>query len=160
MLESILAMPLVIHRYPASSPGLQDALEHIERDSARLGFATSTQMKLRLVVEELYTNTLRHGRAQPSSVVIITLTRTADDHAHVRFEDEGNAYDPFSTLETLPNRAALTKPVEDRPVGRLGLVLIQGLALSVSYSPTAVGNCIDVVVEDEVTNNTVQRGQH
>ena len=141
-------MPLIVHSYPSSNAGLCSALLAIERDAAQLGCAKATITKLRLVVEELYTNTLRHSDAAVDALVIISLQRNADARAHLRYEDESAAYDPFSALQAAPRRAALRSPVEDRPVGRLGITLVQGLSVSATYARVEPRNRIDVIIDD------------
>ena len=147
-------MSLPTQHYPANSAGLLNALNTVEQDAARLGFTSSTQAKLRLVVEELYTNSLRHGQIQPSAQITITLTREQQDLAHLRFEDRGSPHNPFDARHATPP-TALAQPVEDRPVGRLGIVLIQGLAVSTTYTRLAAGNRIDVVIDDSTRDGAV-----
>ena len=140
-------MPMSIRNHYAATPaGLRAALAGVVRNAARMGFAQVTQAKLRLVVEELYTNTLRHSAATSATRVRVRLQRTSRSRVCLRFEDEGAAYDPFAPAHLAALGAALQLPVEDRPVGQLGIVLIEGLAHSVTYARVAGCNRIDVVI--------------
>ena len=135
------------HTYAAAEEGMRAALIALEQAANQLGMRPHTQSKLLLIAEELYTNTLRHGSARAQGQVHIRLGRQGE-HAWLRYEDEGAAYDPFAAAHADDLRDELRMPVADRPVGRLGIVLIQGLALSTQYVRAAERNCIDVVIED------------
>ena len=124
--------PSFQHDYDASTAGLTTALAAVERDAAALGFGPATQTKLRLVVEELYTNVLRHS-AGAVGPVRISLQRVAPGQARLQFEDGATAFDPFNATAAAITAAELHAPVQDRPVGRLGMVLVRGLAVSATY---------------------------
>ena len=134
--------------YPANEDGLRDALAALERDATHIGFAAQTRAKLLLVTEELYTNTLHHGTTGSGARIYVRVVR-ADANAALSFEDEGPPYDPFAAVQAHERTAALDVPVEDRPVGRLGIVLIQGLAVTARYLRKPGRNRIDVVIADQ-----------
>ena len=140
--------PSFQHDYDASTAGLTTALAAVERDAAALGFGPATQTKLRLVVEELYTNVLRHSAAA-AGPVRISLQRVAPGQARLQFEDGATAFDPFNATAAAITAAELHAPVQDRPVGRLGMVLVRGLAVSATYVRDTGRNCVEVVITDD-----------
>ncbi len=94
--------------------------EHLQANMPLPEKAVSARLKLQLIVEELFTNSIRHGG---SGVVKIILT--GEDHrVHLRYEDNGNVFDPFDPANDIP----LQRPAEERVAGHLGLILIRAFA--------------------------------
>lgn len=113
--------------FPARESALATVLDFVESCARERQLPETLVLKLRLVAEELFTNSVRHGGGLSGGVVVTI----AEEDGQVSFvyEDEGPAQDPFAQLD----RGHLERPVTDRPVGRLGLVLIDGFAESVNY---------------------------
>jgi anti-sigma regulatory factor (Ser/Thr protein kinase) len=102
-------------------------LGFVETGGAALGLPRELILKLQLIAEELFTNAVHHGGA-PAEPVSLELSR---EHGQVQlcFEDGGIEYNPFAHIDP----AVQLRPVAERPVGRLGVVLIEGLAQRVDY---------------------------
>ena len=87
-------------------------------------------LRLNLVLEELFTNTVKHGhRGDSDAPVWIGLTRT-DGAVHVVYEDKAPPFNPY---------ARLSEPVVDttismRKIGGLGVLLTKELAASRDYA--------------------------
>ena len=118
---------------------LSAVLGYVERRSEELGAGYDTALRAALIVEELFVNSVRHGLAPEQSKVRVEL-QCADGELELGFEDEGLAFDPFSHL---PDATHL-KPLEERPIGGLGVVLIDGFALRRDYRRLEPRNCVRV----------------
>ncbi len=118
---------------------LSAVLAFVERRSRELGAAQDTALRAALIVEELFVNSLRHGLAPSQSLIRVDL-QCADGELELGFEDEGRSFDPFSGL---PDASHL-KPIEERPVGGLGVVLVDGFVLRRDYRRLEPRNCVRV----------------
>jgi anti-sigma regulatory factor (Ser/Thr protein kinase) len=82
-----------------------------------------------IVLEELVSNLVKYGYADEASRGTVTVTlRLADDRLRVEIVDDGREFDPFA--RPAPD---LDAPLEERPVGGLGLHLVKGLMDETSY---------------------------
>ena len=95
-------------------------------------------LRLTLLVEELFTNTVVHGAAvftpysaesQPGSIALI-------------YEDTARPYDPFARVGVPDDSLG----VEERPVGGLGVALVAAIAERVEYAHVAGKNRISLVI--------------
>ena len=81
-----------------------------------------------IILEELVTNVMKYGGVQPGGeCCLIELIRDAN-HLTIHFSDEGA---PFNPLEQEEVDTSL--PVEDRPIGGLGIHFIKKLTDTQSY---------------------------
>jgi serine/threonine-protein kinase RsbW len=128
-------------RHPRFFPARRDALPQVESFLAEVcaaaGLDRGMCLRVTLVVEELFTNTVVHGHG-------------ADREAPVRLDCEvvpghitltGPPHDPF---------AAVVRPdpdadVQDRPVGGLGVLLVSAMARHVEYRRADGRNRISLV---------------
>lgn len=124
--------------FPVGEAALREALGHVENGAATLGFGRDTQLKLMLITEELYTNVINHGAA--ASRVEIALRRDGSGQAVLNFADDGT---PFNPLEQLPH-ASHDLPPDERPVGGLGVVLLDGFCAAVHYHRAGGRNCLEM----------------
>lgn len=114
----------------------------LEEACAAAGLGEQDSLRARLIVEELFTNTIRHGHGQDSDQpVILTITR-GDGEVALIYEDTAPPYDPFSTVRA-PDESAT---IEQRPVGGLGVLLAAHMAKRIEYSYTQGRNRISLVV--------------
>jgi serine/threonine-protein kinase RsbW len=94
------------------------------------GIAHSASLRINLVVEELFTNTVKHGhRGDCDSPVMLEL-RAAPSEVVLTYEDQTPPFNPLAYAE----KVALKQQVEDRKVGGLGTVLTRELALKSDYT--------------------------
>lgn len=131
-------MTEITQAFAAQEQALAGALDFVEACGRELRLPAELSLKLRLIVEELFTNTLRHAEGATVSLSLACEER----RVHLGYEDGGPAWDPFARLD----RGQLDLPVQDRPVGRLGIVLIDGMAEDVSYERQGGRNCIRVTL--------------
>jgi anti-sigma regulatory factor (Ser/Thr protein kinase) len=93
------------------------------------GFPEERIQEVELASEEALVNIIRHGfpGREPGDVAI-RCTGEPDDSVEIEFSDDGVPFDPTSLAQ--PD---LILPVEERPVGGLGVFLIRRLIDEVRY---------------------------
>jgi anti-sigma regulatory factor (Ser/Thr protein kinase) len=95
----------------------------------RVGRAAALHLKL--VIEELFTNTIEHGyRGECDAPIRIALMLDGGNLV-LQYEDRAPEYDPRERLSTPPS--SLEEPVESRAVGGIGVYLVGQLARDVDY---------------------------
>lgn len=99
-------------------------------------------LKLRLMIEELFVNTVFHGHGGDSDAAVEVTIQLGDDSVDVRYVDSAPAFDPFAEVEE-PDAAA---SVEARPVGRLGVFIITRLADRYGYERAGDRNLVTLHV--------------
>jgi serine/threonine-protein kinase RsbW len=105
-------------------PGILDSLSVIGAfvmDAAKnAGLDTRPAYRLRLAVDEIATNVITHGYEEAGKDGSVYLTATADSAAlTIILEDTADPYDP--TTRAHPD--SLDLPLEERPIGGLGIFL-------------------------------------
>ncbi len=83
---------------------------------------------INLALDELITNTVNHGLRGVARPRIEVILQVLEESLILIMEDNGRKFDP--TEDTHPD---LSSPVEERPVGGLGLHLIKTFADRVRY---------------------------
>ena len=109
-------------------------------DAARLGREPS--LRLRLLIEELFINTLDHGYRGDSEKPVDVAFEVGPDAIELTYEDAAPPHDPFASLSPPDERAA----VEDRQVGGLGVLLVAAMAEQVSYRRAGDRNRISLLI--------------
>jgi serine/threonine-protein kinase RsbW len=92
------------------------------------GLDESAEFDLNLVLEELFTNTVRHGglRDQPNAARI--RMRAAGEDVEVQYRDRGVAFNPLEAPE-----ADISAPLIERQPGGLGIHLVRRIMRDVRY---------------------------
>ena len=109
---------------------------------AAAGFVRGACLKLTLLVEELFTNTIAHGHKRDSEAPVCLSFAVRPGRIALTYEDTAPPYDPFAGL-TPPDEATT---VEDRLVGGLGVLLVSAMAKDVEYRRVDGKNRVDLVV--------------
>jgi serine/threonine-protein kinase RsbW len=117
---------------PARMGGLAEAIEFVEAFCADRGVAESDVLRLALVIEELFTNTVVHGHGGGSDAPVRISLRCDVAHLELVYEDSAPAFDPLDHVARAP--VDPTEGVTDRPIGHLGLPLIVNMAERISYA--------------------------
>jgi serine/threonine-protein kinase RsbW len=91
------------------------------------------------VLEEIATNAIKYGCAALRSGRICLTATAAADRTELVIEDEGKAFDPTKAPEPSVNR-----PLEDMPIGGLGIHLIRSMTDGFEYQ--RVNQCNRVTV--------------
>jgi len=111
--------------------GLTDAIALVETFCADRGVAASDGLRLSLVVEELFTNTVVHGYGGGSDATVRLALRADASHLELSYEDSAPPFDPVAHAARSPVDPAAA--VGDRPIGHLGLALVVDMAERISY---------------------------
>ena len=110
-------------------PGLR---EFVDRACQQAGCSPGQRTRVQLVLEELFSNTVKYGRreAVPASVTI-SVDFAGEHPMTVHYEDDAPQHDAFDQAKTEPE---LDGHISSRRVGGLGIVLVRELGKDVSYS--------------------------
>src|SRR5947207_6290770 len=95
-------------------------------------------LKVLLIVEELFTNTVTHGYCEESESPVWIAFDPRDTGFILRYEDAAPPHNPFGEFRPMDTGVL----VAQQPVGGLGLKLIRSLARAASYSREGERNCI------------------
>jgi anti-sigma regulatory factor (Ser/Thr protein kinase) len=112
-------------------PGKLDSLSAIAKyvmEASKLaGLEKKAAYKLRLAVDEIVTNIITHGYEEAGLEGQITVcSQIQESTLTICIEDTGARYDPYE--QEAVKEEELNKPLEERPIGGLGVYLaIQGV---------------------------------
>jgi len=116
--------------FPPVLSALRPIRAFVERFCAEAGIARDHGLRLNLVLEELFTNTIRHGyRDCGDAPVWISLSRN-DGDVRVVYEDAAPPFNPYAWLAA----ATAASPEPPRRPGGLGILLTKELAASREYA--------------------------
>ena len=110
----------------------------IDAFCARNGLGSADALRLTLVVEELFTNSVMHGYGGECDASIeVTLAAAAGEIA-LLYEDAAPPHDPLPQFAAAPDH--LHGTVESRPTGGLGIHLVGEMVASARYAREAGRN--------------------
>ena len=112
---------------PAAIGFLPQVLREAERHCERLGIERPVVLRLLLLVEELFSNTIKYGGVDPGRDTITLHVRGRDGALELEYADPGAPFDP-TTWNPEPHLSG-----DDRAVGRAGLALVLQMAESIRY---------------------------
>lgn len=103
----------------------------------------AARLRAETALEELLTNSIVHGQAQqlPSAMVWLA-AQGGGDVLHVHYEDAFAPFDPMARIDEALLRAA--NPMDQRPPGGLGLLMVFRLADAFRYRHRSGRNCIEM----------------
>ena len=131
-----------LYRFPERMDSLGPLLTHVRAASA--GVEPAAVLRAETAAEELLTNSVVHGggddAAAPASVWLSI--DAGSNVLKLRFEDAFAAFDPLPAIAQALQRTA--SPMEQRPVGGLGLLMVYRLADEFRYVRENGHNCIDL----------------
>ena len=105
---------------PGTLESIRAIGEYVLDAAAGVGLEQTAAYRLRLAVEEIATNAVVHGYREVHQAGDLVIAGTIDDERlTITLEDNGPAYDPRQT----PFPDDLDKPLDERPVGGLGIYL-------------------------------------
>jgi len=125
--------------FPARLSALPDVAAFIASACATAGM---DDLRLTLLVEELFTNTVVHGHRRESDEPVQIALDVEPGRIALTYEDTAPPHDPFAGVA----RPDETATVEERPVGGLGVLLVAALAKDVEYHRVDGKNRIRLVV--------------
>ncbi len=115
----------------ARMESLAEATGFVETFCGDRGIGSGDRLRLRLVVEELFTNTVTHGHGGGSDAQVRMVLRAEPDRIELSYEDSAPPFDPLEHVARSPVDS--TSDVADRPVGQLGIALVVSMAERISY---------------------------
>jgi anti-sigma regulatory factor (Ser/Thr protein kinase) len=126
--------------FPARMEALARVLAFVEGVCARAGVGREESLRLTLVVEELFVNTVVHGHGGDSDAQVRLRLDPQPSGVHVSYEDEAPRFDPSTGPDQAPD------PSERAP-GGLGLVLVRRLSSDLAYARAENANRVTFVIE-------------
>lgn len=118
---------------------LERLAEGLQAFVAANGLSDKTLFAVNLALEELVTNTISYGFTDDRPHVIDISLRLDGDDLHVRVEDDAVAFNPLENAA--PDLGA---PLEDRPIGGLGVHLVRTLMDGVHYAREGARNIVSM----------------
>ena len=116
----------------ATTSGLRECLDRIEQSGAGWNLPRAMVARLRIVVEELYLNTIKHGYGGETGGPV-RLRLRSQPAVELVYEDEAPPFDPTAWQ---PAGGMAQSGI----VGQKGIALILGLAATVRYERLPDGN--------------------
>jgi serine/threonine-protein kinase RsbW len=104
------------------------AAEFAEQFGAAQGLSEDEVMSVNLVLDEVMANVIEHGSEAGSTHEIRITLALEDDQLTIEVTDDARAFDP---LQLAP--PDLDLPLEERPVGGLGIHIVRSVMDSVAY---------------------------
>jgi serine/threonine-protein kinase RsbW len=120
------------HDAQARMAALEGLLAFAGDYCAAQGVGNDDALRLTLVLEELFTNTVTHGhRGDCDAPLRVALSCTAS-HLRLLYEDSAPPFDPLPGLEEAARQ--VDRPAAQRGDGGLGLLLVAQWASSLRYA--------------------------
>ena len=117
---------------PASMAQWPRALAFVEAFCRRVGIEHDDMLRLALVVEELFTNAVEHGYAGDVDALMRLELTHEPGRLQLFIEDSAPAFDPLARERG--RMVDLGADIDGRPLGGLGLVLVEQLAAEARYA--------------------------
>jgi len=118
---------------------LRGFIESVCREAA---MARNDTLRIALVAEELFTNSVKHGYGGDSAMKVWLMLQPEVGACRLVYEDAAPPYDPFADLAE-PN---LEAPVDARAVGGFGVLLGARFSRSHGYTRAGDRNRISLVL--------------
>jgi len=125
-------------RFPASMDSMTEIRAFVESACAATEIGREDCLKVLLIVEELFTNTVIHGYRGESESPVWMAFEPVEKGFTLRYEDAAPPHNPFGEYRPLDT----TVLVAQQAVGGLGLKLIRSLVSEASYLREGERNCI------------------
>ena len=123
---------------------LHDALAFVTGFAAATNLSERDLLRLQLVIEELFTNTIMHGYGKECDEPIEIALEASPLQVTVIYEDAADTYDPAGTLAA--SRAQVTGPLEQRPVGHLGVHLVAAIVDDMRHARVGGRNQLQILM--------------
>jgi serine/threonine-protein kinase RsbW len=130
-------------RFPARMDSMVEIRIFLEAAFNTAGIRREDCLKVLLIVEELFTNTVTHGYGKESESPVWIAFEPGDRGFTLRYEDAAPPHNPFGEFRPLDTAVLIAQ----QPVGGLGLKLVRSLARDAGYSREGERNCIRVSFE-------------
>lgn len=125
--------------FPGTVDSIDQIRQYIKEIAQRAGLGKKPAYNLMLAADEIATNIILYGYEQAGREGDVEVLHTiTDNELTVIFEDTAIPFDP--TNHELPDEEDLTKPLEERHIGGLGIFLTITGVDEFLYEPTSNGN--------------------
>jgi anti-sigma regulatory factor (Ser/Thr protein kinase) len=131
--------------FPAQINLLSEVLDFVTSICAENGYNQNTVLRVRLVIEELFTNSVHHGYRHRDGLIWLT-AHSDNQRLQIGYQDEAVAYNPLAVNEAALQ--AMHANADYRPVGGLGIILIANLVDGADYRYQDGRNVLDLVFSD------------
>ena len=111
-------------------------------ESACATLQEDARLRIVLLVEELFVNSINHGYGGDSDHPVWLTLRVDSEECHLLYEDCAPAYDPFSSVDTASTQGEL----DQRRIGGLGIVLLVEFSTQHDYRRDGDRNVIELRV--------------
>ena len=129
----------------ARMQSLVPATAFVESFCAEQGLDRRVALRLALLLEELLTNTVVHGHGGDCDAPVVLELRADPTSVTLDYADTAAAFDPLARLAE--DEAALGAELADRPIGHLGIVLIDRIATQANYERKDGWNCFRLCLD-------------
>ena len=119
-----------IGMFASRQESLRGARAFLESFCADAGVERKSCLKLNLVVEELFLNTVKHGHRGGSDAPVWITLAAEDGAIRVTYEDRAPPFNPFAAA----TREMLEALADTRREGGLGVLLAHGLTTETDYA--------------------------
>ena len=100
----------------------------VEQFGAEHGWCSEDTSGVNLVLDEVVINVMRHGYGDDQRHEILVTLSLDDELLTMEVEDDGR---PFNPVDAPP--PDLDRPIEDRPIGGLGIHLVKSSVETMAY---------------------------
>jgi anti-sigma regulatory factor (Ser/Thr protein kinase) len=126
------------------SADLARVLDEIDARLAELPVSAKRKYAVRLALDELLSNILQYAY-DDEGVHPIRIRLETGDPSFLTVEDDGKPFDPLADAPP----PVLDGPVEDRPIGGLGLHILKEMGMKLNYRREAGRNLLRVDFPEE-----------
>lgn len=116
--------------FPARQHNLRELRRFLENFCADTGVPRDDQLRVNVVLEELFTNTVRHGHKGGSDAPVWVTLSASPAALHITYEDSAPPFNPYGRLPDVTPDDSLKL----RRLGGLGVLLTRRLARSRDYA--------------------------
>lgn len=113
-------------------PGLMAKVEHL---AAGIHLQNDDALRLQMIVEELFVNTITHGHGGNSTHTVQVSLIRHDDGITLRYIDQAPPFDLTKKARKFASTAE---------IGGLGIGLILGMSKAVRHTPLSGGNLVEI----------------
>lgn len=131
----------IVNSFDAVTPASDAATAWLEANR----IPSDAALLANLAIDELVTNCIKYGYADANEHLIDVDMRVVDGRLVVQVTDDGRAFNPMEAP-----RPDLSLPIDERPIGGLGLHLLRTLSDVMTYERRDDRNCVTMVKRLEV----------
>ncbi len=131
-----------LYSFPARLTSLPEVLGLLRSKAGPLG--PDALLRAETALEELLTNTVMHGQTphDPDARVWVGVA-WADGACTLAYQDTSGAFDPHPKIAEAMERTL--NPMDQRPPGGLGLLMVYRMADAFRYRHAGGRNCVELV---------------